>query len=279
LSKSQRFVVAFAGSAVAVEVESPRAAALVDFVVPIELCVGMQGDPAPHCTLRVSTLPGVDGEPPAYTIYRDDVVLYQTANEGDLAEYFQSQLCRQLATESRGGLLFHAAGMVTPDGCGVLIPGGIGAGKSTLTAWLLWRGLDYMTDELVYFPWGVDLLQPYTRPLHLKRPSTHVLRQMGIIDLDNLPAGVLSGTHSALAPASLIRQGNDPGPTSLRVALFPAYQPEAVPLFEPLSPAQTAQCLLQSLTNARNLPDHGFHEAVRLARGAAGYRLVYSHFS
>ena len=65
--------------------------------------------------------------------------------------------------------------------------------------------------------------------------------------------------------------------------LLPCYNAEATlaePLFEKLSAAQTAQYLMESLINARNLPHHGFHETVRLARrGIQGCRQVYSHFS
>jgi hypothetical protein len=61
--------------------------------------------------------------------------------------------------------------------------------------------------------------------------------------------------------------------------LFPTYQPQGEPDWEPLSLAQTGQLLMQSLINARNLAHHGFHEAARLARIAPGYRFSYAHFN
>ena len=68
-------------------------------------------------------------------------------------------------------------------------------------------------------------------------------------------------------------------PMPLGLAFFPRYQPQGEAEWQPLSAAQTAQNLMRSLVNARNLPDHGFHEAARLARLAQGVAFQYSHFN
>jgi len=59
--------------------------------------------------------------------------------------------------------LFHAAALAW-QGRGLLLPGKISAGKTTLTAWLLSRGLDYLTDELVFIPQGTVAVRGLARP-------------------------------------------------------------------------------------------------------------------
>ena len=50
-------------------------------------------------------------------------------------------------------MLFHAAAL-TWQSRGILLPAFTGAGKSTLTAWLLGQGFSYLTDELAFVPAG-----------------------------------------------------------------------------------------------------------------------------
>jgi hypothetical protein len=269
MNPPQRTLVSFAGSTVAIEFDDPRAAELIAFLIHPS-AVSENGKA--HCTF---TLEVVDGEPATYTLFQDDVRQYQCTHAGDLAEFLQGAVCHQLAMESRDGLLFHAAAL-SDKGRGILIPGGIGAGKSTLTAWLLSKGLGYLTDELVYVPWGSDTLQPFIRPIHLKHPSRSVLRS--ILDIEGQGGEVLTSSRSDLVPPGLLNPNRHSDAAPLGLVLFPTYRAGGGASWEPLSPAQTGQLLMQSLINARNLPDHGFHEAARLARRAPGYRFSYADF-
>lgn len=60
----------------------------------------------------------------------------------------------------------HAAAAIV-DGVTVVIPGAMGAGKSTLVAGVTARGHRYVTDEVVAFEPHRDLVRPYARPLSL----------------------------------------------------------------------------------------------------------------
>ena len=149
-----------------------------------------------------------------------------------------SIVCRTLAAESQGGLFFHAAALVNQTG-GVLLPGNIGAGKSTFTAWLLSRGLNYLTDEMVYFPLGAQTFQPFYRPLHIKAPSRGVLA--GMIDRQADINRILRNNQSDLIPPDMLNSkttfpADDP---SLRLILFPRYAPQGDFIWQPLTPAET----------------------------------------
>ena len=50
----------------------------------------------------------------------------------------------------------HAGALVSPGGSGILVAGGAGAGKSTLTLALLEAGCDYLGDDAVFLRARVD---------------------------------------------------------------------------------------------------------------------------
>lgn len=122
----QRRIVSFAQCAVAIEYDSARAAAIVDFLfrdAPSDERI------ASHVTFRVA--PGVALG--TLALYRDDAAVYESDSDAELAEYLLGDVTVALADKSRGGLVFHAGALVR-NGIGVLVPGAIGAGKTTLTA-------------------------------------------------------------------------------------------------------------------------------------------------
>ncbi len=270
MMQSQRIVVSFSGSAVAIEVADALIAEIVDFLIHPTL---RDDSKIPHCTFRVQI---AEEDQPIYTLTQDDEQKYLGDSLGSLAEVLQSIVCHELADRSRDGLLLHAAALVDA-GRGVLIPGGIGAGKSTLTTWLLSKGLGYMTDELVYIPWGTNELHAYPRPLHLKYPSRAVLTAENV-DYEQSRL-LMSSSFSDMVAVEAFTSHQITHPMPLSLAFFPRYQPQGEAQWQPLSAAQTAQYLMSSLVNARNLPDHGFHEAARLARLAQGVAFQYSHFN
>jgi hypothetical protein len=192
-----------------------------------------------------------------------------------LAERLLGDACHELAERSQGGLLFHAAGLAW-RGRGILLPGGIGAGKTTLTAWLTARGLDYLSDEMIFFARGSSRLMPFTRPLNLKVSSRPVLRP--VFDVEAHASQILSNSLSDLVPATLLNPDSRPSEPGLDLILFPRYAAGAPFELRPLTGGQTGLALMECLVNARNLREYGFPEAVRLAREAPAYILRYSRF-
>jgi hypothetical protein len=261
-------LITFAGSSVAISYSGARPARIVDFLYRH---VPAGSNIPPHLTYRL--IPG--DEPDRLALYRDAVLIYEGDSEAALAELLLGDTCYHLAARSRGGLLFHAGGLAW-EGKGLLLPGGIAAGKSTLTAWLAAKGLDYLTDELVFVPQGANAVQAFTRPLNLKSPSRAVLQNL--IDFERNAAHILSGPNSDLIPPTLLNPANRFGEPPLGLVIFPRYLPGSDFVLRPLSKAQAGLELMQCLVNARNLPDHGFAEITRLAQIAPAYKMSYADF-
>ena len=264
--RPQRRLIGYAGSTVAVEY-GDSAAELVDF-----LFRHVSGsDAEPQATFRISP----PDERGAVTLTRGEAPLYHGDSIPMLAEVLLGGVCRELAEGSRGGLLFHAAGL-SWRGRGILLPGGISAGKTTLAAWLTAQGLDYLSDELIFFVRGSERMVPFTRPLNLKRAARPALQP--VFDFEAHADRILGHPRADLVPATLLNPENRPGEPPLGMILFPRYQAGAPFALQPLRGAQTGLALMECLVNARNLPEYGFPEVVRLARRVAGYTLRYSHF-
>jgi hypothetical protein len=261
-------LITYAGNTLAIEYSGDLLARIVDFLyqhIPAE------EDTPPRLTYRLLSEEGTE----RLALYRDDTVLYSGESEAVLAELLLSDTCHHLAAHSRGGLLFHAAGLAWA-GQGLLLPGGIGGGKSTLAAWLVTKGWDYLTDELVFVPEGTEAMQTFTRPLNLKNPARAVLQDQ--FDFKTNAPHILSGPHSFLVPPTLLKPTNRLSQPPLSLIIFPHYLPGSDFSLRPLSKAQAGLELMQCLVNARNLPEHGFPEVTRLARQVPAYKMSYAHF-
>lgn len=268
MSAMHRRLISFAGSTVAIEYSGSRVASILDFLyrhVPSDRNI-------PPCVTYCITS---GGEPGRLALYRGSTLIYDGDSEATLAELLLGDTCHHLAAGSRGGLLFHAAGLAW-KGKGLILPGAVGAGKSTLAAWLLTRGFDYLTDELVFVPQGSDRIQTFTRPLNLKSPSRSVLQSQA--DFEGRSAHILSTSHGDLIPPTVLNPVNTLSEPPLRLIIFPLYRPDSDFTLRPLSRAQAGWTLMQCLVNARNLPDHGFPEITRLVKTAPAYKMTYADF-
>jgi hypothetical protein len=261
-------LITFAGNTLAIEYSHARLARIVAFLYQY---TPADNDIPPRLTYRLLSEDGTE----RLALYRGDTLLYTGESEAVLAELLLSDTCHHLAAHSRGGLLFHAAGLAWGDQ-GLLLPAGIGGGKSTLAAWLAIKGLDYLTDELVFVPEGMETMQTLTRPLNLKNPARAVLQDR--FDFKTSAPHILSGPHSFLVPPTLLKPANRLSQPPLSLILFPHYLPGGDFSLRPLSKAQAGLELMQCLVNARNLPEHGFPEVTRLARRVPAYKMSYAHF-
>ncbi len=267
---SVRFrVVSFANSAITIETHGARAAALVEFLFRD---MPMDDQIVPHVAFRL--MPATPLEQLA--VYRDNTLMLTSNSDAPIAEYLLGEASFHLADKSQGGLLLHAGALAWHEH-GILIPGSIGAGKTTLTAWLMARGLDYLTDEMVFVPDASDVVHPFVRPLNLK-PGSRIALQT-IFDFESFTALIHHSPSADLVSPLALRSTNRLSAPRVRLMLFPQYAPEVAFEIQPLSKAQAGFALMQSLLNARNLPDHGLPHIARLAQAAPAYRLRYAQFA
>ncbi|MFP4345720.1 MAG: hypothetical protein ACLFU8_13580 [Anaerolineales bacterium] len=257
--------VTFAGVTFAVEYQGEAADRILTFLYG-RLPPGASG--APALTYRLLQ------QGNTLHLYREGRLIYRGGDLAFCANLLLGNSCRHLAATSREGLVFHAA-LLVRQGLGVLVPGTIGAGKTTLAARLVEQGLTYLTDELAFVPLGSERVQGFTRPFNLKPPALELLRR---------EYGASPGCErwsgrgfDLLAPECLgtVQAGAAP---PLRLLLFPHYEPAAVPVARRLTSGQAALALMSTLVNARNLPEHGLGEVARLARMSTACALHYGAF-
>ncbi len=261
-------LVSFGHAAVGLEADGARAQSLLDFLFRF---TSSDATCLPYTTFRIAA----DAGSGKFAVYRDGELIREDDSEAELAEYLLGEVTFRLLDKSCNGVTLHAGALARRD-TGVLIPGAIGAGKTTLTAWLVHQGLDYLTDEMVWIPTGTNVLYAFTRPLNVKKTARPIMQTF--FDFETNATQVLHSEAMDLVLPTALRPANILSTPSLGLILFPNYEPDTVSAVERLSPAQTGMALAAALLNVGNLSDQGFSQVAHLARIAPAYRVRYSHF-
>ena len=264
-----RHLIGLGHTSVAVEAEGARAEALADFLFRFTRDAA-SGEP--YTTFRLAT----EAASGRLAAYRDGVLIHRDESEAALAEQLLGEVTFRLLDTSRDGVTLHAGALAARDQ-GILIPGAIGMGKTTLTAWLTHRGLDYLTDELVWIPKDTHSLHALPRPLNIKKSGRPVV-QTFLDYAANAPQVLRGGELDLILPTAL-RPANRLSTPDVGLILFPHYQADGEPAIERISPAQAGLGLTGAILNSGNLGDRGISQIARLARAAPAYRLRYSHFT
>jgi hypothetical protein len=254
--------VRFAGVSVALRLDHARAASLVELVLGD---AQVRGRGAADVTLRIA--PGA--QPEHVVLRRGRQRVYEGECNGALALALLDQTVRGLVQGSRRGLVLHA-GAVGRRGGAVLLPGDAGAGKTTLTAWLVGRGFDYLTDELVFLRDRSLLCEPFRRALNVKQGDGPALD--GIVKFDT-PAAALRTPQGYLVTPPRHRRG--PASPFVQAVIFPRYEPGTGFSLLALSPGESALRLMSALVNTRLRHDRGFTAITYLARSCPAYSLSY----
>jgi hypothetical protein len=258
----------FAGSALAIECQGERAARIIDYLYRD---IPEQGLVSPHISYHLE--PG--SQEGSFDLLVDGQLVRRSQPEEEIAAYLLDRTCFHLADRSQGGLVVHAAGLAW-RGRGLLMPGVSGNGKSTLSAWLVRRGFDYLTDELIFIPEDADEFHGLTRPLNLKNTARELLREM--LAYQEKPDEIISSLGREITPPRSLNGGRVLSTAPLRLIVFPRYQHGSEMRFQPLSKARAGLGLMECLINARNLAEHGFPQVTRLVRATPAYELVYGGF-
>lgn len=256
-------VVAFAGSGVRVEGVGRTAAGLIEFLFADLPC---RSDRPPCADLRLEA----DVERGALTLHDNGRLHVRSSSLGDLAAALVGVTISRLSESCDRGLLLHAAA-VARDGRCLLLPGRSGVGKTTLAAWLVARGFEYLTDEIVFIPHGSGTVEPFMRPLCVKASAMTVLSAR-LPGLDT--EAVLRGDEVTLVPWRALGRAAA-SPTVLSAIVFPEYEAGATRVPGPVPGAEAGLQLMGCLINARNLAGHGFREVIGLVRQVSASRLPY----
>ncbi len=182
-----------------------------------------------HHTLALGAAP-VDGRAGCFSSL-DGSVIVRTPARGIAFTNLVFEANQQAIERSVDSVRLHASA-VSIGGRAVVMPGAMGAGKSTLAASLTQRGGGYITDEVVAFDGSTGFVRGYARPLSLGSPPPS-------LPLAWEPSG--SGRRylgsSGLVPPAAVGVAVR-GATPLGAVVLPRYVPEAGTTVEPLDVAE-----------------------------------------
>ncbi len=210
-----------------------------------------------------------------FTTTRNDKICYRTDTAGKLCTHLVGEIIYHLIDNNSTELLLHAA-CVARNNVGILLPGVSGSGKSTLCAWLLTRGFEYLSDELVSLDPGTLDARSFSRPLNIKFDGMRAIRKQLVNNIEE--HCVLDGNISHLVEHRVFNHSFRSRSIHIGAIIFPRYVTSADFNLEHLTNAKTALLLMQAFVNARNHSQHGFHDIARFARSAKGFQLTYSDF-
>jgi hypothetical protein len=167
-------------------------------------------------------------------------------------------------------LLLHA-GAVAAGSMAILLPAPMESGKTTLTAGLVQRGLDYVTDEAVAIDPATLGIVPYPKPLSIDQGSWEVLPELRPKVSKRLQA--LHAFQWQVAPDA-IRPGCLAGPCWPGLIVSPLYDPSSPTQLTPISRSQAVVLLAENSFNFRDRGRHLLPVIAAVVRRCECYRLT-----
>ncbi len=154
-------------------------------------------------------------------------------------------------------LILHAA-VIAQKNKGIIMPGFPGAGKSTLTAELMFNDWQLLSDELTLID-DIHHLIPSPRPVSLKNQSIDIIQNRHPQSVfTSIAKDTAKGTVAHLKPKhSDIEQAHQKA-TPFAI-VFPHYQANAALTTKQLDPAEALVVLAEQGFNYHLLKQEGFH--------------------
>ncbi len=162
-------------------VETDSAAFLAQFDLAYESFKSLEEIASPVYRVMLA------GEP-AITV---DGQTWRSTDPEALGLFAYNAILNAATARVRSHFLFHAAAVATPVGRGVILAGGAGLGKTTLTLALLARGFRFFSDDVAAVGRTDSRVYPFPRRLGL-RVSGERPGQKRLIDIAELAPGSLS---------------------------------------------------------------------------------------
>jgi hypothetical protein len=199
-----------------------------------------------------------------YEVHLDAVRLLRTRAKSIAFQSLLWHANRQAIEHSHDSVLVHAAAAAFA-GTALVLPGPMGAGKSTLVAALVRSGLAYLTDEVVAIDPGSGLIRPYPKYVSLAGDRAGaappaVREYLG--DASLVPP-------DALRPGAAARE-----PATPRFVVTPRYEPGATAALEPLRPAAALAALAQHTFHLETDAARSLEVLASVVEQSACYQLV-----
>ena len=212
------------------------------------------------------------GSRPMISLWEDDKRLYFGQNPYHLAVILMNEVLYHCIDANRESHALHAGAVIRGNTC-IILPGQSGMGKSTLTAWLVAHGYQYLTDELIFLAED-GTVTPVTRPISLKSS----LNQYSWMNLHDYHDQIIASENEMMIPHRLLNDTFTPQEPRVTHIVFPHYVEGAAMELQSLSPAKSCFLLMQSHVNARNLEGLGVPVLAETVRNCNSYSLTYSRF-
>ena len=161
----------------------------------------------------------------------------QRVGEAEAPEGLVATLVHDLNRRALDGsehLILHAGG-IEHDGVGVIFPGAMEAGKTTLAAGLVRAGFGYLTDEGVAVDRDSLRIHPYPKPLSVDRGAWPLFPELEP-DADLATDGYKADQWQV--PPADIRADALGQPCAIALIVFPKYEAGAETSVEPLGRAE-----------------------------------------
>jgi hypothetical protein len=146
----------------------------------------------------------------------------------------------------------------------------MGAGKSTIVAGLVQRGLSYLTDEVAAIEPG-GTVRPYPKHLSLGERTSPVLAELDAC-VPSDPEGLLGGGR--LVPPSCLRGGGVGAAVAPRLVVAPEFVPGADTRLEPLAASEALFTLAAHTFRLDRDPARSLTMLESVVAGCACFRLV-----
>jgi hypothetical protein len=217
---------------------------------------------------RYALRDGLTGPAPCELWFDDDRV-----GEQEVAEALVATFVHDLNRRALGGcghLILHAGG-VEHNGVGVVFPGAMEAGKTTLSAGLVRAGFGYLTDEGVAVDRADLRIHPYPKPFSIDRgawPLFPELEPNADLATDAYKVDQWQVPPTDIRPDPLGRS------CPVAVIIFPKYEDGSETSIEPL---RRAESLVELAKNTYKFDEQGapaLDVLAEVVRPAACYRLT-----
>jgi hypothetical protein len=175
---------------------------------------------------------------------------------------------RRAVAAADGDLVLHAGCVARGEGA-ILVSGPPGAGKSTLVAALVARGLTYLADEALPVDLVTARVRAFPGPMMLDDHSLELLPEVAPLRVPRVTTELKHTIIASRRPPAAESAARD-----VTIVLFPERDPSGLTAVQPVGRAETVVRLAQ---HSFNLPTHG-HAAIdvlsRVASHAPAFRVV-----